>query len=179
MPAVDNFSGVTVTATYTELDGSPAIGTVTFAAQITGALLDSAADIIVLPDDLTITLDANGSLSVVLLATDDPTVTPQGFTYLITEHIGRAIRSYSIAVPLGAPLDLRSVAPVAPVIQGPLPAVFSVNGILPDATGNVTLSVIGHGNAWFVDNGAPGDVVGSDPGDWYLDWVTGEIYQLT
>lgn len=179
MSAVDNFTGVTVTATYTELDGSPATGTVTFAAQVTGALLDSAADIIVLPDDLTITLDATGSLSVVLLATDDPAVTPQGFTYRVTEHIGRAVRSYSIPVLLGGPLDLRTVAPVAPVTAGPLPLVTSVNGVSPDSTGNVTVSILGHGNAWFVDNGAPGDVTGADPGDFYLDSTTGALYHLT
>jgi hypothetical protein len=178
--AVVDFTGVTVTGTYTELDGSPAIGNVTFAAQVTGALLDSTADIIVLPDDLTITLDANGSLSVILLATDDPSVSPQGFTYLVTEHIGRAMRSYSIPVPLGPPLDLRSVAPVAPVIQGPLTIVTSVNGVRPDINGNVTIDALGgHGSAWFVDDGAPGDVTGADPGDYYLDWVTGAIYQLS
>lgn len=112
-----NFDLVTVSGTYVNLDGTPASGTITFSANVAGNtfLKDAGADVLVLPMALSQNLDAKGSFSIDLPATDDPDIVPSGFSYTVTERFANGSRTYSITVPVaGGPVDLVTVAPTQP-----------------------------------------------------------------
>jgi hypothetical protein len=136
-----NISTVTVTATYVHTDGTPASGTVTFTPTGDTWLADATGPAVVLPTTVTATLDASGTMSVVLPATDDPDVAPTGYTYDVVETFGALTRSYSIALPSSpATIDLAAIAPIAPAPGSGANVVTQVNGHAPDNTGAVTLT---------------------------------------
>lgn len=112
MPLV-NLNTLTVTGTYVDLDGQPVAGTVTFMPS--AVLQDPAANQIILPKLITVTLDVNGSFTVQLPATDDPDITPS-FTYTVTEQVPGG-RTYTFALPINTPggvLDLADISAEAP-----------------------------------------------------------------
>jgi len=118
MPFTD-LDTVTITGTWLTFKNVPATGNVTFTTSpALQALVDSSANQIVIPVKLGATLDGSGHISVVVPATDDPDLTPSGFTYVVTETITDATggpRVYEITVPLasaGGTLDLADVSPV-------------------------------------------------------------------
>ena len=111
---ITGLSLITVTAKYLTLAGTPATGTVAFTASTT--IVNTAANEIVVPHTFTATLDGAGEISVELPATDDPDLSPTGWTYEVTENVGPRPRAYSIEVPYntpGATLDLADVVPVS------------------------------------------------------------------
>lgn len=105
---------ITVTGQYLYLDGTPAVGTVSFLNST--VIVNAAADEIVVPKLVTVTLDATGSFSVELPATNDPDFTPQNFTYTVIERIeGRLDRKYAVHIPVesvGATVDMSELAGV-------------------------------------------------------------------
>jgi hypothetical protein len=125
MPLPPGLSTVTVTGTYKHPDGTALKGKVLFAPE--PAVLTSAAHGTLLLGTVEATPDADGDISVTLLATDDPDVTPTGWTYRVQERWYDAPgRSYPLALPAAAPaVDLADVAPTAPaageyvVVTGP------------------------------------------------------------
>jgi len=108
-------SAITVTGTWTRPDGSqaPASGGVTF--QLAHPITDSGGNVIVAAQTTSVELDAQGSISVDLAATDEPGTSPRGNTYEVIESIeGQPRRTYSIEVPHDATnqtIDLADVAP--------------------------------------------------------------------
>jgi len=108
-------SAITVTGTWTRPDGSqaPASGGVTF--QLAHPITDPDGNVIVAAQTVSADLDANGSISVDLAATDEPGTSPIGNTYYVIESIeGSPRRTYSIEVPhdaTNATIDLADVAP--------------------------------------------------------------------
>jgi hypothetical protein len=114
---------VTVTGRFETPDGIPQTGTVTFDPAPT---VLTSSDVIV-SGRVSVTLDATGSFSAALLATDEPAVSPSGWTYTVTEDItGRLKRVYPLSLPYAAPtVALSAVAPASPasgtftVITGP------------------------------------------------------------
>lgn len=145
-----NYDTVPVTGTWVNLDGSPASGQISFTANVPSGtfLTDSGANVLILPMTITAKLDSQGSVSVSLPATDDPDISPAGFTYTVTEKLSTGSRSYSIAVPsalASTGVDLVTVAPTAPVAASAT-LVKSVNGVKPDNTGNITIAA-GSGGA--------------------------------
>ena len=114
------FTTIALTATFLQADNStPADGNVTFIASTT--MQDSSNNQIIAPTLSTGTLNASGSISVNLTATDDSTTQPSGVTYEVTENIdGAGQNKYSIEVPSAsadATLDLADVTPaVSPII---------------------------------------------------------------
>lgn len=94
---------------------TPIAGTVTF--QPTPSYLIDAAvtpKLIILPKPVTVTLDANGSFSVSLVATDDTDLNPTGWNYRVTfQLIGASFGAFNINVPEGATVDLAIASPVA------------------------------------------------------------------
>lgn len=141
-----------VTGSYENLDGSIPTGTVTFTPQVAAntPLVDAAALKILLPSTFTATLDGAGSFTIKLPATNDTDVQPVGWTYKVTESLSGFSRSYSISLaigegPVGTPVNLATKAPTLPVTAGVV-MVKSVNGVLPDSTGNITIS--GGGGGW-------------------------------
>lgn len=115
-----NYSTVPVFGRYIDFAGAPAQGTVTFEPSLK-YVKDPGADVLILSTALVATLDGTGAFSIEIPATDDPDVTPSGFTWNVTEHLnGRTWRTFSISVPQDTPapgIDLVTVAPVLPADQ--------------------------------------------------------------
>ncbi|MEV6436327.1 hypothetical protein [Streptomyces anulatus] len=115
-----NYSTVLVFGRYIDFAGAPAQGTVTFEPSLK-YVKDPSADVLILSTALVATLDGTGAFSIEIPATDDPDVTPSGFTWNVTEHLnGRTWRTFSISVPQDTPapgIDLVTVAPVLPADQ--------------------------------------------------------------
>lgn len=111
MALTPNLSTVTVSGTYVDLQGTAIAGQVKFTPR--SVLIDSAFDQIIIPNTITVTLDANGSFSVALPATDDPDITPTGFTYRVEESFSGG-RQYDISIPrlsAGSAINLADVTP--------------------------------------------------------------------
>jgi hypothetical protein len=125
MPLPPGLSTVTVTGTYKHPDGTALKGKILFTPE--PAILTSAAHGTLLLGTVEAVPDMDGDISVTLLATDDPDVTPTGWTYRVQERWYDAPgRSYPLALPAAAPaVDLADVAPTAPaageyvVVTGP------------------------------------------------------------
>ena len=114
-------STVTVTGTWLTPDGTPRTGTVTFTPE--PSVLTSAAHGVFVLGSTTAQLDGTGSVSVELLATDDPDVTPVDWTYRVEQALsgsaGTERRSFPLSLPEDAPdVDLPAVAPAADPSEG-------------------------------------------------------------
>src|SRR5690242_15153456 len=96
---------VTVRGKFEHPDGAPAAGWVTFTARAATASTTAKANVVSAP--VRADLDDQGALSVDLVATDDPDVQPNGWTYEVRETFahGGARRPYDIDVPLAALAD--------------------------------------------------------------------------
>jgi peptidoglycan/xylan/chitin deacetylase (PgdA/CDA1 family) len=112
-----NYTTVTVFGRYIDFTGAPMQGTVTFTPS-QKYVTNPSADVLIFSAPLVATLDETGYFEIEIPATDDPDVTPQGFTWTVTESFNRrAGRSFSIAVPQDTPepgIDLVTVGPVFP-----------------------------------------------------------------
>jgi hypothetical protein len=134
MPLPPAASTVTVTEDYFAADGSAKSGSVTFIPSVYFIVSGS----IVIPDPI-VAIVTNGVMSVVLAATDDADLSPTGWTYRVIERIGSQERSWSISLPSSpSTVKLSALAPVTPVTPT-ITQVRSVNGVLPDSTGNITV----------------------------------------
>jgi hypothetical protein len=113
VPLPAGLSTVTVSGTYTHPDGTPMKGKVLFTPE--PAILTSATHGVLLLGTIEAALDEEGVAAATLLATDDPDVTPTGWTYRVQERWYDAPgRSYPLSLPLAAPaVDLADVAPTA------------------------------------------------------------------
>ena len=150
MPLPPGLSTVTVTGTYLHPGGAPLRGSLVFRPE-PGILTSASLGTLVL-GTVEATLDSNGTFTATLLATDDPDVTPIGWTYRVTERWADANgRTYAIALPAAAPtVDLADVAPTAP------------------ASGEYVVVTGPRGNAVLSGVGAPASSLGTD-GDYYVD----------
>ncbi|WP_406161000.1 hypothetical protein [Streptomyces canus] len=110
MPA--GIATVTLTGRYVHPDGTPFAGNVSFTTpdyvRIPGA--DTTAG-----GSVTVTLDVDGSFSVILIATDNDDARPTNFTYTVVETLtGVASRTYHIALPQATgTINLADIAPAA------------------------------------------------------------------
>lgn len=156
MPLPTDYDTVTVTGKFTLLDGSPAQGKVRFTGKV--VVTSAATKTNVVPTSIVAILDANGSFSVPLPATDDPDIQPNGWTYRVQEELTTGGgRTYEMVVPIaakGSGLDLSTVAPIAPSMGDPTAFVTSAalvpvqvkaddastkaDAALPRSGGNVT-----------------------------------------
>lgn len=105
---------VTLTGTFPSADGKPVSGQVSFTPS--AQILDSH-DVVIIPQvPVTRSLDSNGSFSVSLIPTDAPGLTPTGWTYTITIHLGGGSPvSYPILLPSSPnPVDLETISPAVP-----------------------------------------------------------------
>lgn len=115
MPLPTGVTSVTVTGHYQRGDGSAATGFVSFLPAV--PVLDPAGPAILPAVPVTVPLDAAGSFSTPLAATDDTGTSPTGWTYTVVETLDGAVRrSYAIEVPkASAPtVDLASLTPAVP-----------------------------------------------------------------
>ena len=104
-----NLSLVTVTGTYIDINGDPIAGQVKFTPR--AVLRNVTSNVILINSTIVVTLDANGSFSQQLVATDDPDASPIDFTYFIEEAFTGG-RSFDILLPAAvATVDLADVSP--------------------------------------------------------------------
>lgn len=108
-----NYSTAIVKGRFLNHDGSPMTGTVEITATPL-AVKDPAAGVIMKRFTFTGALDATGYVEVEVPISDDPDVTPVGFTYMVKDPIGR---KYPILV-TGAVVDLVDVYPEASTSHG-------------------------------------------------------------
>jgi hypothetical protein len=103
-------------------DGSVAGGTVTFSPAVDYLTVASSnPPVTILPAPVVCGIDAQGYLKdatgqrgVQLIATDDPTTNPTGFTYVVSISItGMKARQFDMSVPAGRITDLTLVSPVS------------------------------------------------------------------
>jgi len=106
-----NLSTVTVSGTYVDIQGTPIAGQVNFTPR--AILTDASYDQIVIAKTVSVTLDSNGSFSTTLPVTDDTSLSPYNFTYLVEEAFSGG-RLYDIAIPSDAVLTGLNLADVAP-----------------------------------------------------------------
>lgn len=103
------FTEVVVTGTFTDEEGQPAAGTLTF--TLTQPMASN--DVTVPPKPVVVTLDEQGRFSVTLFANDDEETVPAGVRYGVTEEIvGAQPRDYFILVSHAlSPVDISTLMP--------------------------------------------------------------------
>lgn len=142
----------------------PIVGSVTF-TPTPAALLDVGATppTTILPVPVTATLDAAGSFSVDLVATDDADLNPTGWNYRVSfAFTGTKYASFNINVPEGSTVDLATVAPVASAGGTLITRGIGVPDTSGAATGDV-LAVASDGTThWIAPTGGSGGTVTSD-----------------
>jgi hypothetical protein len=122
MPYLTNLDRVPVSGQYVMMEagqdsdnfGAPAVGTVTFTPST--VLYDAETKEIVLPRPFVVSLDSEGAFEVYLPATDDPDLSPQGWTYRVEETVwGRLVRpAWYLSVPIDQKETGISLVDVAP-----------------------------------------------------------------
>lgn len=127
----------TLTGRYLHLDGSPAVGSVTFRGP--RSVTYAAADTLVI-GTVTVTLDSNGEFSVALISTDTSTMSPTGWTYSVTERVsGAEGRTYPIFLPHDpSPVDIADLAPSSPSYGVYLPVVGATGPAGPQGPAGAT-----------------------------------------
>lgn len=111
MALPSNFNTGHVHGQFMDLAGNPIPpGSVTFTPS-PNRIVDAAALLVIIPIPLVRILDGTGSISVDLPATNDPDITPIGFTYHVTENFPGGA-AYNIPVPVGSSTDLSTIVAV-------------------------------------------------------------------
>lgn len=126
MPIPASWTRITVSGTYLNFDGTPATGTVHFTPKAESLAIDER---VVLPTPVVATLDASGSFSVQLPATDDPDLAVTGWAYRVVERVPRGRDPFYIQVPhAGGPINMADVLPL--FTPGELSSVLSAPAVL-------------------------------------------------
>lgn len=133
-----SFGTVTVFDTLYEFDGELAQGTVQFIPSIP-MVRNDGADYSVLRDTISVTL-SNGAFSAEIPVTNDPDIAPNGWVYKVILKTRTVTSTFNVALPSGPPLRLTEQTQLTtpPPLTGAY--VKSVNGVGPDAFGNVPAS---------------------------------------
>ncbi|MFD3952189.1 GDSL-type esterase/lipase family protein [Streptomyces albidoflavus] len=158
MPMPAGIATVTLTGRYIRPDGTPLKGTVTFT---TPALLTLSGADTISAGSATVSLDAEGMFSVLLVATDNANTQPVEWAYQVTERFQDVTgRTYSIMLPSTTPtVDIADIAPADPS-QGSYILVPGPAG--PAGTQVLTGST------------APSNALGAN-GDLYIATVPGDV----
>lgn len=102
----------TVTGKFVDALEAPQTGSVIFTAA-PGWILSATEAKTIVPEQVVVALDGTGSLSQQLLATDDTTLNPSGWTWNALILIdGAPARSFSFSLPAGTTKDLTTLSPV-------------------------------------------------------------------
>ena len=97
----------------TDANGTPAIGSVAFVPP--QALRDTTGNAILGPTRYTVALDAGGEFTISLPATDDPDITPSGWTYTVVVNTDAWADRFEIEVP-AATVGTLEFADIAPAV---------------------------------------------------------------
>lgn len=144
------------------LQGVPVVGNLIL-TPAPSVLLSVATNTMVVAGPRIITLDATGSFDVLIPSTDDPQITPVGWTYSVKESWTGG-REYSIFAPVGVTQNLVNIVPVV---------AFNGVGIVKGDTGaQGALGPVGPAGA----PGAKGDIgLQGSPGEPGIRGVDGVI----
>lgn len=112
MALTPNLTVVPVTGTYVDVEGNAIAGQVRFTPR--AIVTDASYGQIIISNTVTATLNASGTFTVYLPATDDTSVSPTGWTYQVVEAFTNG-RTFDIAVPSATvgSLNLATVVPAA------------------------------------------------------------------
>lgn len=112
MPLPANVSTGVVAGTILNPDGSAAVGTVLRFDPVPPRLVDLSANVVIPMAQTNVATDSTGAFSVTLIATDDPDLSPIGWTYTVTVISGIDKDTFSINVPSGSTQNYASLAQV-------------------------------------------------------------------
>lgn len=116
MAFAENWNLVPVTGRYLEIDGTPAVGYLTFKPSPV-RMTDAKALVTVLQSEYFVQLGGDGSFSIKLPATDDPDITPFDFTYEVAEHFEDGTNNtWNVEIPIiyaDMGVDISTLTPVA------------------------------------------------------------------
>lgn len=108
-----NLSTVEVTGRYIDASGAAVRGSVTFTLDT--PLLDAGASTVIIETSYTVALDATGSFSVDLPATNDSDVTPTGWTWTLTPNFaGADPLTFALPANLAPTVDITTLSPALP-----------------------------------------------------------------
>lgn len=132
------YDTVTLTGTYELPNGTADTGRV-YITPTVDTILDAAGNVI-LGGAFAITLDATGSFSVTLPATDDDRLNPTGFGYTILPALGSGTRaSTSFSLPASpATVDMADITSVDPATFSPDATYLAAGNNLSDITDAAT-----------------------------------------
>jgi hypothetical protein len=105
---------ITITGTVRDKTG-PLAGYLVFASQT--LVRDDASNDVMVPQEIIVSVGADGELSAAIPATNDPGFSPSGWTWEVRPHFPGWRTPFSVAVPYDAPggtLNLSDLAPVPP-----------------------------------------------------------------
>lgn len=105
-----DFATTRVFGTFVNPNGTAAKGTVTFVPNLTKPLRSASTSTMVVPTALQVTLDAAGLLDADVPSTNDPDITPTGWTYHVVVRLTSLEREFDLSVPTGADIDLTAHA---------------------------------------------------------------------
>jgi hypothetical protein len=107
-----NWKTVPVTGTFVGANGTPAKGHIRFVSD----QVVVSEGVVIVPREVKAELDATGSFSIELPATNDPDIAPaSGWTYTVIEAVRGGREPYGIFVPFDAVgVDLSTVTPTVP-----------------------------------------------------------------
>lgn len=112
MPLTPNLSTVTVGGQYVDVAGNPIAGQVRFTPR--AVLIDGVADQVIIPRTVTVDLDATGTFTVELPATNDDDLSPVNWTYSVEEAFTGG-RTFDIQ--LAASPSSQNLADKVPVVS--------------------------------------------------------------
>lgn len=135
MPVPPSVVTRVVQGTYIDSTGTVQVGSLSF--RLDQPLIDTVEAWGVVPSVITVPLDNTGHFAVQIMTSNDVSLFPSGFRYIVQERFnGGYLRTYRIDVPAGStPLDLPTASQYDPGDSG-LATVSSINGL----TGVVTLT---------------------------------------
>lgn len=113
MALPSNLTTVEVTGRFIDQTGAAVRGSVTFTLDT--YLLDADESVVLTDSSVTATLDATGSFAVDLATTNDPDVTPNGWTWTLTPNFdGFAPLTFSLPANLAPTVDITVLSPALP-----------------------------------------------------------------
>lgn len=101
-----DFSTTRVFGTFVNPNGSAAKGSVTFVPNLTKPLRSASTSTMIMPTALQAMLDDAGLLDVDVPSTNDPDITPSGWTYHVVVRVTNFEREFDMTVPTGVDIDL-------------------------------------------------------------------------
>lgn len=126
--------------------GTPAVGSITFVPSQT--IRNTTDKVVLAPRPKVVTLDVTGAFTVTpgLIATDDPDMTPSGWTWIVAVDTDIWKATFNIAVPVATPGTLELADIVAVEVPASVGVWAAVGHTHTDSTAslrkNVALSMI-------------------------------------